>query len=272
MHIPLHLDKPIDIAPFIIHINPSINVFRQQYVIKECRMKGSRPLSDDEVARVGKSFKGLYAKRNKALFVLGVRTGFRISELLDLRVKDTWRHERVVDHLTVHRSAMKGGKAAESKPRPAGHPDLCFCKDCQIARGERKPPAPKADSRTVKLHPEARAALQVWLEQLARRLGGLDPELPVFVGRTERRHPKTGERIGISRIQAWRLLHEAYEANQLEGKLGTHAMRKTFANRMYEKLGHDLVKTQRALSHKNINSTVAYLSFREEEIDAAMIA
>jgi hypothetical protein len=44
-------------------------------------------------------------------------------------------------------------------------------------------------------------------------------------------------------------------------------MRKTFANRVYHQLNHDLVKTQRAMGHKNINSTVAYLSFAEDEID-----
>ena len=49
-------------------------------------------------------------------------------------------------------------------------------------------------------------------------------------------------------------------------------MRKHFANKVYEKLGHDLVRTQRALGHKNINSTVSYLSYREEEIDAAILA
>jgi integrase len=53
---------------------------------------------------------------------------------------------------------------------------------------------------------------------------------------------------------------------------GTHSLRKTFANRMYERLHRDLVKVQRAMGHKNINSTVAYLSFREEEIDAAILA
>jgi site-specific recombinase XerD len=31
-------------------------------------------------------------------------------------------------------------------------------------------------------------------------------------------------------------------------------------------------KTQRALGHKNINSTVIYLSFRQEKIDAAILA
>lgn len=49
-------------------------------------------------------------------------------------------------------------------------------------------------------------------------------------------------------------------------------MRKTFANRVYENLGHDLVKTQRALGHKNINSPVSYLSFRDEEIEDAILA
>jgi site-specific recombinase XerD len=49
-------------------------------------------------------------------------------------------------------------------------------------------------------------------------------------------------------------------------------MRKTFANKVYDALGHDLIKTQRALGHKNINSTACYLSFREEDIDAAILA
>ena len=49
-------------------------------------------------------------------------------------------------------------------------------------------------------------------------------------------------------------------------------MRQTFANRVYHRLDHDLVKTQRALGHKNINSTVSYLSFAEAEIEAAILA
>jgi site-specific recombinase XerD len=100
--------------------------------------------------------------------------------------------------------------------------------------------------------------------------GHLDPQTPMFCSRV--RDQETGLRRPISREQAWRILTEAFTANELTGKLGTHAMRKTFANRMYDKLGHDLVKTQRALGHKNINSTVAYLSFREEDIAAAILA
>jgi site-specific recombinase XerD len=81
-----------------------------------------------------------------------------------------------------------------------------------------------------------------------------------------------GKNRPISRIQAWYILTEAYRTNGLTGKLGTHSLRKTFANKVYEKLGHDLLKTQRALGHKNLDSTLAYLSFREDEIEAAILA
>ena len=143
-------------------------------------MKGSRPLSDEEVRLVAKSFHGAYATRNKALFILGVRAGFRISELLSLRVGDIYRHGKVGDRISVHRRNMKG----------------------------------KTQGRTVLLHPEARAALSVWLEALQRRRGALDPELPVFHSRTK---GADGMPRPISRVQAWRLLQQAYIAHGLTG-------------------------------------------------------
>ena len=75
----------------------------------------------------------------------------------------------------------------------------------------------------------------------------LDPMTPVFCSRV--RDKDTGLRRHISREQAWRILKEAFSSNELSGKLGTHAMRKTFANRMYDKLNRDLVKVQRAMGH-----------------------
>jgi site-specific recombinase XerD len=193
------------------------------------------------VSLVAKSFSGTFAKRNKALFVVGHRTGFRISELLSLAVTDVLQHGKIGDHLTVQRKHMKGGKAG------------------------------KTSSRTVALHPEARAALSVWLEMLTRMLkGNLDPMTPVFCSRV--RDTATGLRRHISREQAWRILKEAFNSNELSGKLGTHAVRKTFCNRVYTLLKHDLVKTRQAMGHANVNSAVQYLSFREEEIDAAILA
>jgi integrase len=128
-------------------------------------------LTDAEVSPVAKSFSGTFAKRNKALFVVGHRTGVQISELLPLTVADVLQHGKIVDHLTVQRRHMKGGRAG------------------------------KTSSRTVALHPEARAALRVWLETLTKMLKGtLDPMTPVFCSRV--RDTATGLRRHISREQA----------------------------------------------------------------------
>ena len=45
-------------------------------------MKGTRPLNNMEIRKVADCFSGTYATRNRGLFILGVSTGGRISELL----------------------------------------------------------------------------------------------------------------------------------------------------------------------------------------------
>jgi integrase len=197
---------------------------------EDMTMKGCRPLTEDEVMLVQRSFGGVYADRDKALFLLGVKSGFRISELLSLHVGDVWQHGRLVDRVTVERRHMKNQR----------------------------------EGRTVLPHPEAKAALATWLLTL-RQMPGCMALTFVFRSRKGVNRP-------ISKVQAWWILHEAVTTNELTGKVGTHTMRKTFANRVYHQLNHDLVKTQRAMGHKNINSTVAYLSFVEDEIDAAILA
>jgi integrase len=193
-------------------------------------MKGCRPLTEGEVDLVPQSFGGAYAERDKALFLLGAKSGFRTSELLSLRLGDVSQHGHLVDRVTVPRGHMKN----------------------------------KREGRTVLLHPEAKAALATWLLTL-RQAPDCTAQTCVFQSRKGRNRP-------ISAVQAWRILHEAVTTNELTGTLGTHAMRKTFANRIYHQLNHDLVKTQRAMGHQNINSTVAYLGFVEDEIDQAILA
>ena len=53
-------------------------------------MKGTRPLDNDEIRRVSTCFTGTFEARNRGLFMLGVSTGGRISELLSLRVADAY--------------------------------------------------------------------------------------------------------------------------------------------------------------------------------------
>ena len=54
--------------------------------------------------------------RDQVMLVLGVRTGFRVTELLSLRVKDVWQHGAVVTEIHVARNATKNKSAGAVIP------------------------------------------------------------------------------------------------------------------------------------------------------------
>src|SRR3989339_1702411 len=92
-------------------------------------MKGARPLTDAEVKKIAIQL----SVRDRALFLLGVRSGFRVSELLSVRVQDVLDSAGdILDRVYVQRHNMKG--------RTCG--------------------------RSVVLHPEARTALGVLILEL----------------------------------------------------------------------------------------------------------
>jgi len=166
--------------------------------------------------------------RNTALFILGLKTGFRISELLSIKVRDVFAYGAVIDQVTVQRSAMKR----------------------------------KIEGRAVALHHlEAREALRAWIDELSPA----SDDSFLFVSRK-------GDNRALSRKQAWSILTMAFKDAKLTGKLGCHATRKPFAAKVHEKLGRDLLKTQRALGHRSPASTVAYLSFDETDITRAILS
>lgn len=190
-------------------------------------MRGSRALTDLEITQILEALEfSTFALRNKALFLVGLKTGFRISELLSLRLTDVFRNGFVVDRIEVKKRFMKK----------------------------------KKEGRIVALHPHAKEALGLWVTEISQS----PPETYLFKSREGSNRPMT-------RISAWRMLRNAYDACHLTGKLGCHAMRKTFAKKVHEKLGKDLVRTQKALGHASVNSTVSYLSFADEEIDDAIL-
>ena len=74
-------------------------------------MRGSRPLTKEEVQETKRLLKitGRCRERNYALFVIDINTGFRIGELLSLRVNDLLNRDgSVTDYLTVKAEYMKG--------------------------------------------------------------------------------------------------------------------------------------------------------------------
>lgn len=120
----------------------------------------------------------------------------------------------------------------------------------------------KTESRTVAIHPNAKQALTVWIDHLSKGTILIADDY-IFKSR------KGGNRP-ISRVQYHRILKEAIKPNELTGKIATHSMRKAFADHVYEALDRDIFRLQKAMGHKNVNSTVQYLSFKESDIEKAI--
>jgi len=79
-------------------------------------MKGARKFKDSEIAQIASSFRGRHAVRDRTLFILGLSTGGRISELLSLRIKDVWQYSLPVDTIYFRKSHTKGKRHGRAVP------------------------------------------------------------------------------------------------------------------------------------------------------------
>lgn len=68
-------------------------------------MPGCRALKKEEVLSILNVLKN---RRDKALFILGVKSGFRISELLSLKISDVYQFGAIVDRVRIQAKYMKG--------------------------------------------------------------------------------------------------------------------------------------------------------------------
>ena len=191
-------------------------------------MIGCPALSPQELRLALESLDGRFALRNRALIVLGVKTGLRISELLALKVGQVWDGRSAVSRFYVTRQNTKGKRAGTS----------------------------------IVLHPDAAQAVSQWI-----RTGGLTTNLRGYLFPSQK-HP--GERLG--RKAAWAVLHRAFRQAGVPGMAGTYCLRKTFAKNVHEALGGDLFRTAKAMRHTSPMTTLRYLSFKQDEIDRAILA
>ena len=75
------------------------------------RIEGARVFEPEEVKSISDSFSGKYATRDKAIFLLGLCIGSRVSELCQLKVLDVWRNEKPVATLIIRPETAKRKKA-----------------------------------------------------------------------------------------------------------------------------------------------------------------
>ena len=192
-------------------------------------MKGTRPLNNDEIRKVADCFDGTYARRNRGLFVLGVSTGGRISELLSLKVGDVWQNGKPISDLLFDLSVVKGGEV----------------------------------SRAVPVNADGRKAIEDLIHWHRQHYGEVDAARVLF--------PSRQGDGAMNRRTAHAVLKTAFEAAGLNGKLATHSMRKSFAQRLYDRTG-DIFAVQEVLGHKNVATTQAYLGVNYASLREAVEA
>ena len=195
-------------------------------------MKGVRPLYQDEIEKVLNSFSGNYEMRDRNLFVLGIKTGMRISELLSLTVKDVWQYDQPVDMLSLRKQVVKG----------------------------------KKEARAIPLNKDAKKAIRELKEWLSTQVVELTPDTPLFISQKSQKGNEP-----ISRMQAHRILNEAFRKAGLTGKLASHSMRKSFGTRIYTAT-KDIMVTKELLGHANVNTTQKYIGVGMDALRAAVDA
>jgi integrase len=201
-------------------------------------MAGCRALTQEEIIAVMRSFKGPQKTRNTAMFQFLLKTGFRISEALSLRLKDfIKKNGKFFTDVTVERKHMKSNKKKTHT------------------------------SRTVPLHPDLVEYLRKWFEQM-REYGFCQQDSYVFC---------TAAGEPLNRRYTLQLWKKHFLLCGMSGKLGNHSMRKTYGEkclaRATVKYGNDrdyssvLQIVQHAMGHKNINSTMSYLDIGKQKVD-----
>ena len=192
-------------------------------------MKGTRPLDNNEIRLVSACFTGTFEVRNRGLFMLGVSTGGRISELLSLRVGDVYQNRKPVSDLLYNKSIVKGGEV----------------------------------SRSVPVNADGRRSIDELMDWHRRHYGSIASKRPLFPSRH-----KSGT-VPMHRQTAHDILKKAFIAAGLNGKLATHSLRKSFAQRVYNKSG-DIYLVQELLGHRNISTTQKYLGVNYADARAAV--
>lgn len=101
--------------------------------------KSCRALTEEEIKAIERTFIGTkWELRNRTLLHLGICTGFRISELVSLRVQDVFKFGKVLTEVSRPKRMMKGKRKGRSK----------------------------------KIFPEAKEILRKWIRQIKEKYNG----------------------------------------------------------------------------------------------------
>jgi len=175
------------------------------------------------------------SSRDRALVTTQWMTGFRISEVLSLRVGQVSRDGAILPRIGITPRYLKGHYGT---------------------------------TRWVPVLPELERALTRHLWWLGLKFE-VRPDMPLF---PSQKPTFEGALQPIQRARAAEIIKSALARAGVEddGRLGTHSLRKTFARSVYEHSGNDLMVLKCALGHSDVSVSQRYLEVNASAVDAAI--
>jgi len=191
-----------------------------------------RPTTSKELDAIIGVLSGRFRARNEALFKLARYTGYRVSELLSIRVSQVWDGQSMRSSVTVSRENMKG----------------------------------KRFSRTMPLHQIASEALYIWI----KAAGMTAPEFgksPLFPSRkgTASMTPISAWRILQEAAIGAGISTERLGTHSFRKQFATSLWTSPYVDK-------DMAKMSRLLGHAHFSSTIRYLQFVDGSLEAAVLA
>lgn len=178
------------------------------------------------------AFDGRNRLRNRLLFLLGAKTGYRVSEIISLKVSSVFSGGTVHKNVTVLAAWMKGGKK----------------------------------SRTMPINPSVADALVAYLRH-TRMDHPLFAAFPLFPAQGSRK-PVTSRQVFDVIIAAAERAGVSTERLGTHSMRKTFAT--SLWN--HPSIGRDLVKMSKALGHQNYNNTLRYLEFLDNSVETAVLS
>ena len=192
---------------------------------------GSRALTTLEIDQICAAFHGPHRKMFRAIMRLGQYTGYRISEILSLKVSDVYDGTNVRSNVTVKKAWMKGKRA----------------------------------DRTMPIHPMVRESLFEWI-----RVSGLwhpcGKNAWLFPGRNLSKAftPRAVFAVLHEAAKSAGVGEERLGTHSLRKSFASALWDSPFVDR-------DLVKMSKLLGHANPANTIRYLEFLDGSLELAVL-
>ena len=179
--------------------------------------------------------------RDYCLFVLGINSGLRISDLLKLRIFDVSEKGKIKDRIRLREK-----KTNKFKDFPLSNSTKSALKEYLKTR-EYNENEPLFISR------KRNRAATVGVSESKDR-NAVNSEV------------SRGNKGFLLRQQAYKIINDVAKAVGIKEKIGTHTLRKTFGYHAYNN-GYDITLIQKLFNHSSPSVTLRYIGITQDEMD-----